>query len=173
MSPTKPSPARPPLPSVRRSGRSCSRGGQPKGHPRTARHERALADPSRTSWHTEGHNRPNRAPTVTRRRMDHRPSTAEQRRRRHQVAGYQGAGQSGRQGARVPSLGGVRLVGQSCVWRPSMAGDTPVHFHRAVTEFDGDELVAFEGRAELEGQVIEEFPVVYGDDDLAVVLLRK
>ena len=42
------------------------------------------------------------------------------------------------------------LVGYSGIWRPEVARDALVFLGRAFAEFNGDELVAFVGRAELE-----------------------
>lgn len=56
-----------------------------------------------------------------------------------------------RKGTQLALTTGLELVGYSGIWRPNVAGDALVFLGCAFAELDGDELVAFVGRAKFEG----------------------
>ena len=54
-----------------------------------------------------------------------------------------------------------------------MTSDAPVLVFGARTELDRDELVSWKSWAQLQGEVLEQLALMYGDDHLTLVMLRK
>jgi hypothetical protein len=59
------------------------------------------------------------------------------------------------------------------VGTPSTSTHSAIFVHRTLAELNGDQLVSGVGRTQFKGEIVEESPFVYCDNDLSIVLLRQ